>query len=126
MATNTFTSTLMRMWGANRSVSSYTWRLCAIPWNGQIGLDRQFAYGTLGISGWIRDSGGTPLRRLVELTLYPSGQKVARIFSDPSNGGNNYFFNELQPAPNNERYVLTVYNDDGSTAARVKDARVPV
>jgi hypothetical protein len=120
MATNTFSS-LRELCFRPRPKASYTWTL---PMLGSPSFP--YINGTYAISGWIRDAGGVPQQRVVELIVFPGGIRIARTVSDASNAGNNYFFNGLLQPSSGESYTLAVHNEDVSTAARIKDNRVPV
>lgn len=125
MATNTFSG----LREANfwlRPAASYTFRLVMLPGNRFFDYRAPYTHGALAISGWVRDTGGTPQRRVVTLKIMPSQEVIARTESDPNNGGNNYFFNGLQALEPSESYTVEVHNADGSTAPRIKDKRVPV
>jgi hypothetical protein len=126
MATNTFATTRGPSFNP-RTPATYTWPLPMMPENRFGSQDNvPWTHGTLAMTGWVRNASVVAQRRVVELLVYPSMQVVARTYSDAANAGNNYFFNGLSALPNGLRYVLQVYNEDGSTAARIKDNRTPV
>jgi hypothetical protein len=119
VATNTF-STLKEGVPRPRDPTLYTWRIpvfAAHPWMN----------GTLAMTGWIRDSGGVPQQRKVVLLVWPWQLEVATTVSDPTNLGNNYFFNGLQDLSSlGMAYSISVHNENLSTAPRIKDNRIPV
>jgi hypothetical protein len=126
MATNTF-ATLRAPIFNPRTPATYTWPLPMLPDN-RYGLQDNvpWTHGSLGMTGWIRDSGGTPQKRVVELCVYPTGVRIARTFSDAANAGNNYFFNGLSALPDGLYYTLEVHDPDQAKTPRIKDFRVPV
>lgn len=125
MATNTFSS-LGEMIPRMRPAASYTFRLVMLAGRRFYDDRPPYTHGTLAMSGWIRDASAVPQERVVLLKIFPANEVIARTVSDATNAGNNYFFNGLQALENGERYELEVFNVDGSTAARIKDSRVPV
>lgn len=125
MATNTW-STVRENVPRIRLASAYTFRLVMLP-SVRIN-DRRPAYthGTLTMTGWVRDSGGSSQQRVVLLKIMPAGEVIARTVSDPANAGNNYFFNGLQLLESSEYYTLEVHSLDYTTAPRIKDNRIPI
>lgn len=119
MATNTFSQqreTIPRP----RPAASYTFPLPVIA-------PALWMNGTLTMTGWIRDAGGTPQRRKVVLLLWPWQIQIAVTISDPANVGNNYFFNGLQDVSSlGCAYSISVHNEDLTTAPRIKDNRIPI
>lgn len=119
MATNTFSQqreTVPRP----RPAASYTWPLPVLT-------DLPWMNGTLAMTGWIRDSGGTPQQRKVVLLVWPWQIQIAATLSDPANVGNNYFFNGLRDLSGTDMaYSISVHKEDLTTAPRIKDNRIPI
>lgn len=107
-----------------RPAASYTFRLVMLP-EQRLGVN-VYTHGALAITGFVQNVSSVAVERRVILEIEPSGQRVAAMWSDPNNPGNNYFFNGLRALEDGERYVLKVVARDGTTAARIKDNRVPV
>jgi hypothetical protein len=126
VATNTFSTQRGPIFNM-RPPTSYTWMLPTLPDNRYGSRDNTpWTHGALAMSGWIRDSGGTPQKRVVELMVYPMGLRIARTVSDPTNFGNNYFFNGLSALDAGLYYTLEVHDPDQAKTPRIKDFRVPV